>query len=138
MPSYEVNADGIPLVVTTNGNDQSVVVFIDNVSYSIHPLEPTSAERIEARVRFPTPGSPPKPPRITRVPVRAVELREPPAPPDGDYIEDRHIYQVQNGCALTPAGWIADRWKPTLLFALQLPPQQRDPRQPAPVLRRDR
>ena len=107
MPSYEVDADGIPLIVTTNNSDESAIVFVDNVSYSIHPLEPTSAERIEASIEFPAPGQPPEPARVTRVPVRAVELCEPPTPPDRDYIEDRHIYQVQNASVLTPAGWIA-------------------------------
>ena len=49
---------------------------------------------------------------MTRVPVRSIELQEPATPPDRDYIEDLHIYQVQNACVLTPCGWIADHWRP--------------------------
>jgi hypothetical protein len=112
MPSYEVDADGIRLVVTTSGGDDSAVVFVDDVSYSIHPLEPTSAERIEARIEAAGPRQPSKPARVTRVPVRAIDLREPPTLPDSDVIEDRHIYQVRNACVLTPAGWIAHHWRP--------------------------
>jgi hypothetical protein len=112
MPSYEVNAEGIPLIVTTSGGDDSAVVFVDDVSYSIHPLEPTSAERIEARIESASPGQPPRAARVTRVPVRAIQLQEPPTPPDCDYVEEDHIYQVRNACVLTPAGWIAHHWRP--------------------------
>lgn len=112
MPTYELDADGVRLVVTTNRNHRLCVVFVDNVTYSFDVDEPHYAERMEESTTRVSAGGSPGKTRITRVPIRAIEDQRPRTIPRSDQLTGAHDYQVQNGCVRTPEGWIADEWEP--------------------------